>query len=39
VQADYNRGIVKSIDFGRVRKAAAGLPDIEDTTSWGEPAL
>ena len=31
--------VVKSIDFGRVRKAAAGLPDIEETTSWGAPAL
>jgi hypothetical protein len=31
--------IVKSIDFGRVRKAAAGLPDVEETTSWGAPAL
>lgn len=30
---------MKSIDFGRVRKAAAGLPDIEETTSWGAPAL
>ena len=38
-QADYNRQSVKSIDFGRVRTAAAGLPDIEETTSWGAPAL
>jgi hypothetical protein len=30
---------VTSMDFGRVRKAAAGLPDIEETTSWGAPAL
>jgi hypothetical protein len=31
--------IVKSIDFGRVRQAAAALTDVEETTSWGAPAL
>jgi hypothetical protein len=30
---------VKSIDFKAVRTAAAGLPDVEVTTSWGAPAL
>jgi hypothetical protein len=30
---------VKSIDFDPVRRAAAGLPDVEVTTSWGAPAL
>ena len=27
------------IDFKKVRTAAAGLPDVEETTSWGAPAL
>jgi hypothetical protein len=30
---------MKSIDFRKVRAAAAGLPDVEETTSWGVPAL
>jgi hypothetical protein len=30
---------VQPIDFKKVRKAAAGLPDVEETTSWGAPAL
>ena len=30
---------MKSFDFEAVRKAAAGLPDVEVTTSWGAPAL
>jgi len=30
---------MKSIDFKKVRAAAAGLPDVEETTSWGAPAL
>jgi hypothetical protein len=30
---------VKSIDFSKVRAAAAGLPDVEETTSWGAPSL
>jgi hypothetical protein len=28
-----------SIDFRAVRAAAAALPDVEETTSWGAPAL
>src|SRR6185295_3598106 len=28
-----------AIDFAKVRAAAAGLPDVELTTSWGAPAL
>jgi hypothetical protein len=31
--------MLKSIDFKKVRAAAAALPDIEETTSWGAPAL
>jgi len=30
---------LKPIDFQKVRTAAASLPDIEETTSWGAPAL
>jgi hypothetical protein len=30
---------IKPIDFKKVRVAAAGLPDIEEVTSWGAPAL
>jgi hypothetical protein len=30
---------VKSIDFEPVRKAAVGLPGVEEATSWGAPAL
>jgi hypothetical protein len=30
---------VKSIDFAPVVAAAATLPDVEVTTSWGAPAL
>jgi hypothetical protein len=28
-----------SIDFKKVQAAAAGLADVEETTSWGAPAL
>jgi hypothetical protein len=28
-----------SIDFKKVRVAAAGLADVEEVTSWGAPAL
>jgi len=28
-----------AIDFTKVRAAATGLPDVEETTSWGAPAL
>ena len=28
-----------SIDFAAVRAAAAALPDVEEATSWGVPAL
>ena len=28
-----------SIDFKKVRTAAAGLADVEEVTSWGAPAL
>lgn len=28
-----------AIDFAKVRAAATGLPDVEETTSWGAPAL
>jgi hypothetical protein len=31
--------VVHAIDFKKVRTAAAALPDIEETTSWGAPAL
>ena len=30
---------MKSIDFDAVRTAAAELTDVEETTSWGAPAL
>ena len=30
---------MKSIDFDAVRTAAAALTDVEETTSWGAPAL
>jgi hypothetical protein len=30
---------VKRTDFGVVRAAAAGLPDVEVTTTWGAPTL
>jgi hypothetical protein len=30
---------MKGIDFRAVRNAAAALPDVEETTSWGAPAL
>jgi hypothetical protein len=30
---------MKAIDFTAVRSAAAALPDVEETTSWGVPAL
>jgi len=31
--------LVHAIDFKKVRAAAAALPDVEETTSWGAPAL
>ena len=31
--------IMQSIDFKKVRAAAAGLADVEEVTSWGAPAL
>jgi hypothetical protein len=30
---------VNRISFGAVRKAAAGLPDVEEGTTYGSPAL
>ena len=30
---------MQSIDFKKVRVAAAGLADVEEATSWGAPAL
>jgi len=31
--------VVHAIDFKKVRAAAAALTDVEETTSWGAPAL
>ena len=30
---------MKAFDFTAVRSAAAALPDVEESTSWGAPAL